>query len=250
MQSHVAERNKSKKGDPVPSWLVPLVTPDPDVPESFVIPTCVMRTPLDPLASLDRHSDNISLRPGHIVCEGYYKLDPTQPLISVLKQKNFVEFPTIEVWEDGAFHGTIVDNQGAVLPGPEEREPKRRKMSAKESRKAIAGLLDGYGSEEEEERVEERNVLDALGGYVESDDEGHVDREEFNDGLSNEDAEGETDDELEGRPEDLAMLLEQLRQAGALRDPGADGPLASLADGDDERVDWGDSGGENEEYDV
>ena len=60
-------------------------------------------------------------------------------------------------------------------------------------------------------------------------------------GEVDEDAEGETDDEAEAAPEDLAVLLEQLRQAGALRDPGADGPLAGGVEGDEEQVDWGES---------
>ena len=83
--------------------------------------------------------------------------------------------------------------------------------------------------------------------------ENHFDYE-----LGDEDADGETDDgedgfefddEVEGNdseakdPEALAKLLEQLRQAGALRDPGGDTQLADFA-GNDEQVDWGDSADE------
>ncbi|OCH92889.1 hypothetical protein OBBRIDRAFT_772500 [Obba rivulosa] len=240
MRTRVTERSNSKKEKPIPSWLIPLISPDPDVPESFTPPTCVMRTPLDPLSSLS-HSGGP--RPGQLLCAGYYRLDSALPLGAILKHKNFVEFPTIEVWEDGAFHGTIVDDQGAVLHGDEEHRPKRRKLNVREGKKAITGLLGGYGSEDEDEGdVEERNVLDLLGGYAGSEDEQteETNREE----PSDEDAEGETDEEYEGDPEQLAALLEKLRQAGALRDPNADGALASLGDPDDEQVDWGDSADE------
>ena len=254
MRTQVTERKKSKKGDPFPTWISPLIFPDPDDPEGFTLPVCAMRTPLDPLAALQSRASAIP-RPRHVRWEPYYKLDLTKPIGVILKHKNFVEFPTIEVWEEGAFRGTIVDDQGSVQGGAEEPPPKRRKMSAREGRKAINGLLGGYGSDEEEgEQGEEKNVLDLLGGYAGSDDDeseavaGAQSQarvgglgEEYDDGLSDEDAEGETDDEAEAAPEDLAVLLEQLRQAGALRDPGADGPLDGVVEGDEEQVDWGES---------
>ncbi|GBE79642.1 hypothetical protein SCP_0208420 [Sparassis crispa] len=258
LQTHVCERSKSKKDKAPPSWVAPLVFPDTDVPDGFVPPTCVMRTPIDPLASLSAQFNTSMPRPGHILCAGYYKLDPSQPLSSVLKHKNFVEFPTVEVFEDGAFQGTIVDDHGTVLRDTEEeRRPKRRKLNVKEGRNAINGLLGGYGSEEEG-TTEELNVLDMLGGYAGSDDEGpgedgheQVDRAgalALNEGsaeeeLFDEDAEGETDDEVEGDAQNLAALLEQLRHAGALRDPAADGVLSRFSDAD-EQVDWGESDGD------
>ncbi|CCL99439.1 uncharacterized protein FIBRA_01457 [Fibroporia radiculosa] len=249
MQAQVAERSKSRKGDPVPSWLIPFVCPDPDAPDCFSSPICLMRTSIDPLAPLA----STGPYPGHILCEGYYKLDPTQPLAAVLKHKSFVEFPTIEVWEDGAFQGAIVDPQG-ILQDTHERSPKRRKLSAKEGRKAMSGLLGGYGSEDGE-GADGRNVLDLLGGYAGSDDDAdtaearpedaeatyRTREEELGDMLGDEDAEGETDDELEEDSEKLAMLLEQLRQQGALRDPTADRSFSGPGDGDDEQVDWGGS---------
>lgn len=258
MRAQAAERKKSKKGDPFPTWISPLIVPDPDDPEGFTMPICVMQTPLDPLASLNARRSAAGPRPGHVRCEAYYKLDPAKSIGVNLKHKNFVEFPTIEIWEEGSFHGTIVDDQGSVQREAEEPTPKRRKLSVREGKKAINGLLGGYGSEEGE-AAEEKNVLDLLGGYAGSDDEDEAaiqrgpqtdnagaDLEE-DDGLLDEDAEGETDDELEAGPEDLAVLLEQLRQAGALRDPGADGCLAGTVEGDEEQVDWGESGDEHED---
>ncbi|KZT12549.1 uncharacterized protein LAESUDRAFT_718816 [Laetiporus sulphureus 93-53] len=266
LQDQMNERGKSKKADPLPSWIHSLVFPDVDVPDAFMPPTCVMRTPLDPLSSLKTRTGYGAPRPGHIICEGYYKLDPSQSLGANLKHKNFVEFPTIEVWEDGIFHGTIVDHQGIVLHGDEEPQPKRRKLSAKAGKKAITGLLTGYGSDDEDGREkEEQNVLDLLGGYAGSDDDADTQREPnsgppgnantlgddeaYDDGLCDEDAEGETDDEFQAEPEDIATLLEQLRQAGALRDPRAASALPGFADGDDEEVDWGDSSEEEQNDD-
>ncbi|KAH9844201.1 uncharacterized protein C8Q71DRAFT_697197 [Rhodofomes roseus] len=262
MRAQVAERKKSKKGDPFPKWISPLVFPDPDDPDGFTMPVCVMRTPLDPLASLKSRPESVGPRPGHVRCEAYYKLDPTNTIGVNLKHKNFVEFPTIEIWEDGSFRGTIVDDQGSVQREAEEPLRKRRKLSVREGKRAIHGLLGGYGSDEEGEETEEKNVLDLLGGYAGSDDEetgqaadgpsqaSGPGLDEEDDGLCDEDAEGETDDEYEAAPEDLAVLLEQLRQAGALRDPGADGRLTGMGEGDEEQVDWGESGDEHEDIDT
>ncbi|KAJ3475977.1 hypothetical protein NLI96_g11472 [Meripilus lineatus] len=261
------DRPKSKK-DSYPQWLTDMILPPPEDsnPESFVRPTCVMPTRVDPLASLQQSRGNSIgngsfsfLRPGHIVREGFYKLDPETTLSEALKHKEFVEFPTIEVWEDGAFTGTIVDDRGAVLlDSDEERKPKRRKMGAKEGKKAISGLLGGYGSGSEDEEAEEQNVLNALAGYTGSEDEdddmqgssdtakslrpGEVWLKEED--LVDEDAEGETDDEEyeEENVEDLAGILEKLRQAGALRDPVDSSFLDGQ--GDDDQVDWGDSDNE------
>ena len=211
------------------------------------------------------------LRPGHIVRDGYYKLNPTEPLEKVLRHKQFVEFPTIEVWEDGAFTGTVVDDRGAVMhdkpDSEDERKPKRRKLNAKEGKKAINGLLGGYGSgsDDEDEKADEKDVMGLLAGYAGSDDEGgseKVDQEENKpdpsvnggspishlldeDAWGDEDAEGETDDEyVEESAENVAAMLEKLRQAGALRDPSGDGRIAVGEEEDEEQVDWGDSGDE------
>lgn len=206
-----------------------------------------MRTPVDPLASLQTQA-HASLRPGHIRCEAYYKLDPAQPLGAVLKHKNFAEFPTVEIWEEGAFRGAVVDDHGAVQRHADEPRSKRRKLSARQRKKAISGLLSGYGSEDEDEGdIEEQNVLNMLGSYVGSDDDteggaggGDVELED-----EDEDAEGETDDEADQGPEDLTVLLEKLREAGALRDPATNRVLARLGE-DEEQLDWGDSGDEDE----
>ncbi|KAI0081675.1 hypothetical protein K474DRAFT_1671594 [Panus rudis PR-1116 ss-1] len=253
VRARLAERGKSKKEKPLPPWATELVVPNEDDPDAFVSPVCVMRTKVDPLAALQ--NGKRALRPGHITRQGYYKLDPNQPLEKVLKHKDFVEFPTIEIWEDGAFTGTIVDDRGAVMHDSEdERKPKRRKLGVREGKKAIKGLLGGYGSDdEEEEEAPGGNSLGLLAGYAGSDDEGKnesgteeskepppispVDEDE--DEWGEEDAEGETDEEyVEENAEHIAAMLEQLRRAGALRDPSGDGRIAFQGD-DDDKVDWG-----------
>ena len=143
----------------------------------------------------------------------YYSFDPSQPLINLLRHTHFVEFPTIEVWEE--FQGIIVDAQGVMRQSEDyERQPKRRKLNAKAGRLAINGLLGDYGSEEEE-KEQAPNVLAALDNYAES--------EEGDDGLNGSDDEGEV--EL-----DPTILLNLMRQA-------RDEPWAVE---EDDRVDWGD----------
>ncbi|KAI0324948.1 hypothetical protein GY45DRAFT_1330967 [Cubamyces sp. BRFM 1775] len=250
MQAHVTERSKSKKDKTPPTWVQELVLPDQDVPDSFVPPLCVMSTPLDPLASLISHP--LIPQPGRILRTGFYRLDPNQPIGASLKHKHFVEFPTIEVWEEDAFQGTIVDDRGSVVHDPsDEPQPKRRKLTKKQTEKAMSGLLGGYGSDEDEEAgEEEHNVMNMLGGYADSDEGEGAEPSATNGGgeeeeWGNEDAEGETDEEFEGDPEVLAAMLQKLREAGALRDPGTDSALAGLEGAEEEQVDWGDSGGED-----
>ena len=271
--ARISERSASKKKEkPFPEWLVDLVQLQSEDPDAFVKPTCVLQTKLDPLAPISstRHNGEAGLRPGHVTRKAYYKLDYSTPLIEALRHKNFVEFPTIEVWEDGSFDGIIVDDRGAVVHRDSDlddeldggRKRKRRKMGPKESKKALGGLLGGYGSASEgsdtEEGQEEQSVFNLLSGYAGSGDEGDevpddearkAFESQFDFELGDEDADGETDegeddeedqDIAENDPEALAKLLEQLREAGALRDPHVSNRLAGLADAEEE-VDWGDS---------
>ncbi|KAI0677146.1 hypothetical protein C8Q78DRAFT_1065765 [Trametes maxima] len=248
MQAHVSERSRSKKDKAPPAWVQTLALPDPDVPDTFAAPLCVMNTPLDPLAALNTLSS--MPHPGRLLRAGYYKLDPSKPIGMVLRHKHVVEFPTIEVWEEDTFQGTIVDDRGSVVHDEhDEPRPKRRKLNPKQAKKAMSGLLGGYGSEEDGEADEERNVMSLLGGYAGSDDDGgndgvHAGGNAVGEDWGEEDAEGETDEEYEGDPEVLAAMLEKLREAGALRDPGVDCALAGYGGLDEEQVDWGDSGGE------
>jgi hypothetical protein len=228
----MTERANSKKEGACPDWIKLLIFPDPDDPESFTRPQCVMTAQLDPRAVVVSTSRTKAV---------YYRFDPSKPLGVLLRNTHFVEFPTIEIWEE--FRGTVVDTQGAVTQQPEEEhKPKRRKLTTKAGKKAISGLLGGYGSDSEEE-TETQNVMSMLGGYAGSDDEedaGEV-REEAKetemDGLGDEDADGDTDDEVEL---DQATLLELMRQA-----QGSERWAENV--GDDDLVDWGDELGDEPE---
>lgn len=325
------DKNKTKDR-PLPEWLTDLLLPNPDDPAAFVPPVCALPTILDPLASLARpatHNNNHyahpyagagNLRPGHITRAAFFKLAYDAPLATALAHAQFVEFPTVEVWERDAFRGTVVDARGRVVRGVEDddddeedgeqgrKRKRRRTMSKKAGMEKIGGLVGGYGSGSGSgsEGEEEESVLGMLGGYAgsdEDDDEGDVqepggegeeeteqneikdvpmeeaaaedttameDRQraafesQFDYELGDEDAEGETDDgeevdfddeawdQEEGAPsgggppqqnaEALAVLLEQLRQAGALRGTG----LSRVPVTDEDQVDWGDSADEDE----
>ncbi|THH20138.1 hypothetical protein EW146_g1170 [Bondarzewia mesenterica] len=225
VQSQIRERTKAKRDRSFPSWLEPLVLPDQDVPDCFTPPQFFMPTSLDPLMTPALTSQHAKV--------GYYKLDATQKLSSLLRQKHFVEFPTIDVWEEGAFRGVVVDAQGGLTREGEVRAVKRRRLDVKAAKKAMNGLLGGYGSDGDEE---ESTSLTVLGGYVESDgdeDGDALDEVEGEDdalGLG-EDAQeyaGDGDSDEEVGPVDYVALLDIIQQTTAQGD-----------DGDDE-IDWGD----------
>ena len=201
IRSHMKSdgRNHSKKESSYPEWAKRLVNPDPDDdPESFTNPQCVMQ-------ALISHQ---------LRGPAYYSFDPSQPFINLLRHSHFVEFPTIEVWEE--FQGIIVDTQGVVRQSEDGRQPKRRKLNPKAGRLAINGLLGEYGSEEEGQAP---NMLTALDNYAESGDDDN--------GLN------ENDDERDVEI-DPAILLDLLRRA---RDETAV---------EDDIVDWGDYDSEQE----
>ncbi|KAF8165036.1 hypothetical protein B0H34DRAFT_687517 [Crassisporium funariophilum] len=203
LRSHIGEQNNSKKESGCPHWVKRLVHSDPDDPDSFANPQCVMPTQLDPIASRQT---------GTRTQTAYYSFDPMQTLALLLRHTHFVEFPTIEIWED--FQGTVIDSKGIVTQPVEERHPKRRRMNAEAGKLAIKGLLGEYGSDDED-REEPGNVLTSLGNYVGSDEEGmmsHADPVE-GDGVLDTDADGLSDKEAETET-DPRVLLELMRQAG------------------------------------
>ena len=203
IRSHIHERSRSKKDSPHPEWVKRLVYPDPDDPESFEPPQCVMAAQLDPLAVRDSRVKAAS-----------YSLDPNQPLASALRHTEFVEFPTIEIWDE--FTGTVLDAEGIIRRRQEDVAVKRRKLNPKAGRATIAGLLGDYGSDEDAEEVPEPpNALSTIEDYAPSDDEqlsagGPEDENvEMEDGAL-----GGSDDDDEDVQVDPAVLLELLRAAG------------------------------------
>jgi len=197
-------KNYTRKENSYPEWAKSLINPDSDDDdtESFTNPQCVMQA----LISYQLRGGSRTQQPA------YYSFDPSQPLIRLLRHTHFVEFPTIEIWED--FQGILVNAQGVVKQSEDERQPKRKKMNPKAGRLAINSLLGDYGSEDNDQEEEASNVLAALDNYAESEED---------DADMGSDDEGET--EL-----DPAMLLELVRQAQG------DEPWAV----EDDIVDWED----------
>lgn len=194
-----------------------LVLPNPSEAESFVPPQCVMPTQIN----------SLTINPGS---RPYYLFNPLESFVSLLHKTQFVEFPTIEIWEE--FKGTVLNTEGTIVRQKEERPLKRRKLTSKASKVAMNGLLGAYGSEEEDE-IDTQNVLSILGDYVGSDDE-VVDDESAVErkGEDYADADGVTDEEVD-IDLDPAALLELVRQI-------QDGK--QLRGGvNDDNIDWGDS---------
>ncbi|RDB23185.1 Box C/D snoRNA protein 1 [Hypsizygus marmoreus] len=212
----VSERAKARKDNPAPQWITRFLSPDADDPDSFTLPQFVMPAQIDPRSA--------AMIPKSQAKTAYYRFDPSKTLMGLLRNTHFVEYPTIELWEE--FSGTVVDVEGAVTQQPEgERAPKRRKLSGKAGKKTISGLLGGYGSEgDEEEEKEAQNGLTLLTGYAGSDDEASL-------GGDEEASDGDADEDIEIDP---AVLLELMRQA-----QGSE-KWAEHVGGDD-MVDWGDS---------
>ncbi|KDR83417.1 hypothetical protein GALMADRAFT_235534 [Galerina marginata CBS 339.88] len=225
IRSQLQERTSAKKEGSCPDWVKRLVFPDADDPESFTNPQCVMAAQLDPIAT-----GRLQARPKKI----YHSFDPTQTLVILLRHTHFVEFPTIEIWDE--FLGPIVDEQGVLRRQQQEMPLKRRKMNPKAGRLAIAGLLGGYGSESDEvgENGEPQNMLAALGDYIESEEdedaaslveaEGHIG------GLEDVDI-GDLSDDEEEVEVDASVLLELMRKVREGEPWGVE---------EDEAVDWGD----------
>ncbi len=161
----------------------------------------------------------------------FIKLDGERKLSTLLRNKHFVEFPTIEVWEESEFRGVLFDGAGTFESQGGQRATKRRRLDVTKGRAAIAGLLGGYGSDDGEEAD---TALTRLGEYEGSDAENEqpttseeVDTDTDTDGSTEDgDDEGEPDAVVD--PETLlAMVREAQRQDGE--------------DGEYEEIDWGES---------
>jgi len=246
LQTHVGENLKqvSKRGkskaNPKNStdtleWLKQLVFPDPpDQLESFAPPLCLIRSTKLSTPPLQR----TSLK--RFEPRSYHSLDPFQKLSQSLRQKEFTEFPLIEVWEKDVFidSGFTETDQDGVwhekgAEDVDERPRKRRKvevMGRKRGEAVVKGLLGGYGSSEDEGEGSgdqgSPKALDGLGQYEESEDEGERELEVPNpDTMDGSESSG-SDDEVA----DPAVLIEQLKSAGFAFDSTAL---------DDEELDWG-----------
>ncbi|KAG6868470.1 hypothetical protein C0993_002445 [Termitomyces sp. T159_Od127] len=228
LAQQAAERTLSKKNVAPNDWLKRFLFPDPDDPESFKSPHFVMEAHLDPLAAvIQKHK------------KAYFRFDSSQSLLALLRNTHFVEFPTIEVWEE--FNGTVVDVQGVLkeLPADNGSRAKRRKLSERAGKEAINGLLEGYGSDvDEEEAQKPPGGLALLGGYAGSDYEDGDDITGDTGSKTGGELEGTDDEgEVEINPE---VLVELMRHAHG------DEKWAEKISADD-NVDWGALGDEGPE---
>lgn len=189
IQDCVLNRQRSKKESALPDWVQEMVFPAPEDPDGFKLPQCVMKA----------HVDFTKTR----IKSGYVRLDPSLALAELLKDTQFVEFPTVEVWD--VFRGVVIDKAGLVtqLEESEHGRLKRRKIDTKTGKGAISGLLDGYGSEDlvSADDGEVKNGLGLLGEYGESMDETEPDDEEA--------------DESDLNPEVLLRLIKEAQKRGA-----------------------------------
>ena len=217
-QSQMLQRTKGKTRAGLPPWVKALALPHPDIPDAFTPPQFFMRAPLGLLSS------------GQSEKFGFIKLDGERKLSALLRNRQIVEFPTIDVWEEGAFRGVLLDDAGAIDSQGAQRPAKKRKLDVTKGRAAIAGLLGGYGSEDDEEAD---TALTRLGDYEESDveDEQPTASDEADTDSSVEDDDDDGEEEELDAAVDPATLLAMVREA----------QRRHQEDGEYDEVDWGES---------
>ncbi|KAH9966042.1 hypothetical protein BC827DRAFT_1094655, partial [Russula dissimulans] len=217
-QSHIFQRTKGKTRADLPTWVKTLTLPDPDIPDAFTPPQFFIRAPLDPLS-------------GRSEKFGFIELDSERRLSASLRHKQFVEFPTIEVWEEGAFRGVLLDGAGALELQGGQRPAKRRRLDVTKGRAAIAGLLGGYGSDAGDEAD---MALTRLEEYEGSDAENEQPTTSDEDDTGDLTAESNDDDYDEEEPNsvvDPAALLAMVQKVQGRHDE----------DEEYDEVDWGES---------
>ena len=152
----------------------------------------------------------------------FYKLDWNTPLSKLLLHKQITEFPTIHLTDESVFEGALVEDDG-TRTDISHRTLKRRRLDEASGKKAIATLVGGYGSDEDEGNSKGEDddpaaaVLGTLAEYA---------------GSENGDSEVSYDDELDAEGE----TDEEYAEAAGM---GADSSGMMQDDGDDV-VDWGD----------
>ncbi|KAF8639753.1 hypothetical protein AX17_001015 [Amanita inopinata Kibby_2008] len=196
VQKHVATTQKN-----LPPWVESRVLPDTDDPDSFTPPLFVMAAPRDTLPNLGFVSQE-----NHPV---YYRFDATKPLSTLLKGTRFVEFPTIEVYEE--FRGTVIDAGVMTRIGDEGLAMKRRKLTPRAGKQAINDLVGEYGSEEEEQG-DGQNVLSVLGNYTDGEEVSEAVDDDMS-SLGGDGASGDEEGSGDGVDVDPATLLELVREA-------------------------------------
>jgi len=170
----------------------------------------------------------------------HYKLHPFAPLSSNLRDRSFVEYPTIDVWEDGDFTGPIIEPNGTYMDGEEARPTKRRRLETTQKMQN-ASLLQGYDSSENDDEDEGKG-LGILGTYGSEEEQ---DQEKLEADLTDnaEDSQGEDYTSTGDAKEDVREIFEAV---GELLSP------QHVEDWSDDREDagpgWEESGDEEEQF--
>ena len=225
-ESQILQRTTTKAGADLPTWVKTLALPHPDIPDAFTPPQFFIRAPLD---LLSRQSEKF----------GFIRLDGERKLSTLLRNKHFVEFPTIDVWEEGALRGVLFDGVGTFELQGGQRPTKRQRLDVTKGRAAITGLVGGYGSEDGESGEEADTALTRLGEYDGSDAENvhpttSEEADTDTDGLT-EDDEDEDGEEPNDAMVDPAALLAMMREVQKRHGD----------DGESEEVDYGESDGDS-----
>lgn len=161
VERNMKENSKMKKDASFVEWLIPLISLDNNAVNS---PLCIIRASEADSNINAQRMDLTSSR-----TSAYHKLDWNHKLASSLKFKHFVEFPTIEVMEEDAFKGTLIDEDGVHLETVEVKSVKRRRLDPEAAQKTLKGLIGGYGSGSEDEYGAVPASMPILTGYDEAD---------------------------------------------------------------------------------
>ncbi|KIJ37357.1 hypothetical protein M422DRAFT_231697 [Sphaerobolus stellatus SS14] len=170
----------------------------------------------------------------------HHKRHPTNSLLLNLRNITFVEYPTIEVWEEGDFTGAIVEVDGTFVEGEEPRPTKRLRLG---NTGGTNNLLQGYSSSEDDNNGgKEANVLGMLGTYG-SDEDAEEGKDE---NEASYDSDGSQSEDLEAVVEPKGDHIREIFDA--VGEPLSIQEEADWSDNDEGRdAVWEDSGDEEQQ---
>ncbi|EJD53700.1 hypothetical protein AURDEDRAFT_53483 [Auricularia subglabra TFB-10046 SS5] len=163
-------KRKTKNGSPLPDWATGLVSAE-EGSESVTL-------------YLIADTSTTAL-PGKM--KAFRKLDPALKLSKALRNTSFVEFPTIHLWDEDAFTGTLVD--GPARADPDGPPPaKRRRVDASKGKTNMLALVGDYASGEDDDEGGEPDLaddtaLDAMADYGSDQENEQQEEQEPDEGL-------------------------------------------------------------------
>jgi hypothetical protein len=159
LRLHVGACDGKKKANsaPMPEWIQGLVAEKHNDHASSPVPQCLMKA-----------------QPSFLRTQGkraYHTLDPLLPLSTSLQHTQFIEFPTIEVWDSVTFQG-VAHAQGITVQNRTDEKPTQPRSDAATKPDSLGILLDEYGTGSEEEGTTYgKDALDLVDIYIGSDDD-------------------------------------------------------------------------------